>query len=548
MWLVVGKTIKQPRLRGFHNNGRNTNSFSSVSTTPASRESEDSSLIEIRGARLGYPQSQQPLTPPIHLTIDPPSFGGHVLLGRNGSGKSLVGKTIVSGGHFDYVKEGEFAITAPKWHSQAIAHVSFESHQELLEQGGTTYKAISEGGNLNKAAQFLIVRFGLYSLLPRDVRTLSTGEIRKVLLVRALANRPKLLILDNAFDGLDVASREVLKDLVSKTISGFTQDILVQGVNSSHTARTQILLMTHRAEELVEEMEVFSWLDSKNRKLVTERRMERSGVELLNLGLGVDKDRDSLETFDWDCPSLPSIENVKAWWFHHEKDHRVVHPDSSLLVSANNLTIDRGDVTLLHNLDWKVCKGQRWLVGGGNGAGKSTLSKLLAKPEGLPSESLRVLPDYSNDEKLVSWVSTESHMQLATSHLSTKDIMLLQAKTGTSDGVVETVAGWLNIQDLLRKPFSELSQGEQKVVLIGAALCGRPPLMVLDEPCQGLDMIHRQRVLTLVERICQATDVGLVYITHHVEELLPSVTHALHLKERRAVYNGRIEEYRPEEL
>jgi ABC-type molybdenum transport system ATPase subunit/photorepair protein PhrA len=118
----------------------------------------------------------------------------------------------------------------------------------------------------------------------------------------------------------------------------------------------------------------------------------------------------------------------------------------------------------------------------------------------------------------------------------------------TSWDVAETVAGWLGVKGLLGKPFCELSQGQQKLALIAAALASRPPLLVLDEPCQGLDMIHRQRVLTLVERICQATDISLVYITHHLEELLPSVTHALHLKERRDVYNGRIEEYRPEEL
>jgi molybdate transport system ATP-binding protein len=75
-----------------------------------------------------------------------------------------------------------------------------------------------------------VVRFGLYPLLTRDVTTLSTGEIRHVLLIRALSQQPHLLLLDNAFDGLDTRSRTILKDIVTKTLKGFLADILVQGV------------------------------------------------------------------------------------------------------------------------------------------------------------------------------------------------------------------------------------------------------------------------------------------------------------------------------
>ena len=207
--------------------------FTSSSPAPKASQEETPPLLELRDACLGFPGSVNHLTSSIDLTIHPPLLGGHALLGRNGTGKSLLGQTIVLEGDPEYLKKGDFVVHDSRWHSRAIAHVSFNSHKELVREGGSTYKAIAEGGSLSKAAQFLVVRFGLYPLLRRDVETLSTGEMRKVLLVRALANRPKLLILDNAFDGLDVASREILKELVQKTISGFTQDILVQGVNSS---------------------------------------------------------------------------------------------------------------------------------------------------------------------------------------------------------------------------------------------------------------------------------------------------------------------------
>ena len=104
------------------------------------------------------------------------------------------------------------------------------------------------------------------------------------------------------------------------------------------------------------------------------------------------------------------------------------------------------------------------------------------------------------------------------------------------------------MEDIINRPFGFLSQGQQKLVLIGAALACQPDLLVLDEPCQGLDIVNRQMVLALVERICRATDISLVYITHHLEELLPSVSHVLHLKDKRAAFQGSIYNYNPKDL
>lgn len=113
-----------------------------------------------------------------------------------------------------------------------------------------------------------------------------------------------------------------------------------------------------------------------------------------------------------------------------------------------------------------------------------------------------------------------------------------------------SVAKWLFIdnESLLSRPFSQLSQGEQKLTLIAAALAARSPLLVLDEPSQALDQVHRRRLLALVERICQATDMNLVYVTHHMDEVLPSVTHVLHLKDGRDVYQGIRDDYDPNNL
>ena len=265
--------------------------------------------------------------------------GGYAIIGKNGCGKTLFAKSLIAeaaeaseaadgsdNGNNDsnsnpYVRSGQITInssdngnsdnnnsnnkyrhlrpthplrlkeeaktktTSSSSSKIKIAHVSFDSHRQLLEERDesknssnnnssiTAFKAIAKVGNapgkLNKAAQFLVIRFGLYPLLHRQVNTLSTGEIRKVLLVRALSIKPNILLLDNAFDGLDISSRQVLCDIVSKTIKGFTNDILVQGIDSKDTnENTQVIIVTHRHEELntIQEIDTIIYWDNKNRK------------------------------------------------------------------------------------------------------------------------------------------------------------------------------------------------------------------------------------------------------------------------------------------
>lgn len=591
------------------NPGRSRARSHGFSTTASDDDNVDAStrpLIELKGARLTYPNrtartststsSGTPPPPLIDFVVHPPTAGGHVILGRNGKNKTLLSQVLVN--PVEYLAEGTFSTQLRSETSNEpgrmrrppdVAHVSFQSHEALLEEGGTTSKAIlgQQGGTLTGAARFLTVRFGLFPFLARDVRTLSTGEIRKVLLVKALAQRPVLLILDHAFDGLDVLSRKALQELISKTLRGFRPDILVQGVDAKATAHTQVVLVSHRPqEEMVDEMETIS-VFREDGSLQTIQRQGRTGEEIFRLAqrtmMTTQEDSESDPMHDeedscWNDPTLPSFDEVASWWAQGKK--ATASPSTRDVVHAENLYVQRGEDILLHGLNWKVSSEEkRWLIAGGNGAGKSTLSRLLAKQEDnviRKDGSLSVFTgkdDNSNDTVSndhddasygllsnrrpgVGWFSTELHLALARSDLTARQI-LCSSSGETSmpmSNAAESVAKWLflndddNNTDLLLRPFSQLSQGEQKLTLIAAALASRPLLCVLDEPCQGLDQIHRRRVLALVERIMQATDMNLVYITHHMEEVLPSVTHVLHLREGRDVYNGNRDDYNPDHL
>lgn len=538
-----------------------------LSSKKAEEVKEQPPLVQLDNATLSFPSSKNSSWGPWSWSVHSPGAtgGGHVVLGRNGAGKSLLSTTLESLSSStvtaapndgdtmngiervsDYIKSGSLRTEAP-WYSNSIAHVSFESHEALLAAGGTVSKAISRGGNLSKAAQFLVVRFGLYPLLHRDVTSLSTGEIRKVLIVRALANRPRLLVIDNGFDGLDVPSRESLKELISKTILGFRPDILVQAVNANATAHTQVLLMTHRAEEIVDEIEAVSTWDMETGQLVTMPRNGQSGQKLLHAALNIDSTEEHKVNHVWDDPDLPSIDTVANVWAKL-RNPEVASPgeESPKLVQASNLTLRRGEATLLDNLNWEVKNGECWLVAGGNGAGKSTLSRFLAKNDnenGVTEGTLSV-----SSASGIGWVSTELHMATARSTKTGREVLLQGGQGGDEvpEEVAEEVASWLYIDhSLLSRPFSELSQGQQKIILIASALASRCKVIVLDEPCQGLDYVNRNRVLKVVERICRATDTTLIYITHHLEEVIPSVTHVLHLTGGKAVYNGTWSAYDP---
>ena len=398
-------------------------------------------VASLSAARLSYPGGAP--TQPLCLDIQrPASAGGHALLGSNGHGKTLLAQALLDD---SLVLSGELKRPGRG------ARVSFESHQELLAKGGTVYKALGYGGSLSAAAKYLVVRFGLHPLLYRPVRSISTGEIRKVLLARALATRPSLLVLDNAFDGLDGPSREVLKQLIGHTLRGFGQ-LLVQGIDASATAHTQVLLLTHRVEEIVTEVGTVSRLGAPGGALGTARRDSAEGeamfAALLSLG----------------APEPPPPTEVAAVWAGAVAAGAPAAGGGAAvgaaLVEARALRLTRGEATPLRGIGWTVRRGEQWLIAGGNGAGKSTLGALLGRhssqvdwllTRGLGGDEQRgeqrgvqggaaaaaAADEKVSDEKVsgslallggklgvaggggggVGWVSTELHLRMASSSL-----------------------------------------------------------------------------------------------------------------------------------
>jgi molybdate transport system ATP-binding protein len=530
----------------------------------------------------------------------PKRRGGHVLLGLNGSGKSLLVNYLSHPEtYFSNDDSGDVNLLLLK--SSQIAYVSFDSHLTMLQEHPhrTVHNVITGGfGNLSKAAQYLVVRFGLFPLLTRTVSTLSTGEIRKCLLVSALCQDPELLILENAFDGLDMQSRKELLSIVSKTIRGLDKSgkLLIQQVQATNVRPVQVLMSTHRPEEIVDEISTVSMTvpttddddRTKKYKLITvDRPEDYTQEQLLYTALGLNKDHNNksehwstVAPWEEDDPTLPSLEEIHAVWTQDKEktpdtlislDHVEIRRHRDGNVTDNDNDDDGEFVTLLHDMSWKIQKGQRWLIAGGNGAGKSTLSRFLLHDEQPLNDIDMDTEDeddcihdlvsgdyYKNPAAKIGWTSTESHLgMVAEQALNGTTDKKTMWEVITHDGTIsrstaETIAQWVfgdrtTVQEMKDRPLQELSQGQQKLALMAAALVLRPNVLILDEPTTGLDWISRRRVLALLERVCQATpdDLSLIFITHYQEELVPSISHVLHLDHGYAVYQGPKSEYNP---
>jgi len=521
------------------------------------------SLVELDSTRLAYPKYDDSTGIKLDLTVNPASYGGHVVLGPNGSGKTLLSfgitddscesNVFVRGGSIRYGCNMNMNWN-PKFH---LSKVSFRSHSELLEKDETVYQALTPfGGKLSKASKYLVVRFGLFPLLHSDLKSISTGEIRKVLLVRALSTRPKLLVLDNAFDGLDVSSREKLKEILSKMLRGFRSDLLVQEVSAKDAARTQILLLTHRAEEIMDEISTVSFI--RDGGGVTQSRSKRTGVQLLNSALiGDDFENSSncpsvtnaLKWYSmdhvWYDKNFPSNNDIANWW------NNKCTSQNNVLLNISSLKVQRGDYIPLCDLNLTLRRGERWLVAGNNGAGKSTLSRMFTHFDTSTPNELGIVEgslDMSISSDKIGWVSTELHMKMTHSDLTTNDVLLRQGLVQSHVGY--QIAQWIieDFRSILSRPFNTLSQGQQKLILIAAGIALRPSLLILDEPCQGLDHLNRCRVLGLLQRLCETnSSMGLIYITHHLEEVMPCITHVLHLEKGNTVFQGTYHQYKQTE-
>ena len=232
--------------------------------------------------------------------------------------------------------------------------------------------------------------------------------------------------------------------------------------------------------------------------------------------------------------------------------------EKDLLLQVRNITLSRGDTLALCEFSWSVQRGEHWAVLGPNGSGKSTLVQVLQgwlwPQEGTVSVLGR---DFGSDDvselrRHVAWVGNEVEPEFpanqtvadlaASGAVGTLGIQF-DIPNAKQKSTVQKALRLLGLTQLAKRPFRQLSQGQRRLAVIARALIMRPDLLLLDEPTSGLDPVAREHFLERVASLLRPDSKsgfqpGVIYITHHLEEILPGFTHVLLLREGRVVAAG----------
>ena len=439
-------------------------------------------------------------------------------VGSNGSGKSALARALA----------GELPLLSGTRACQftRITRLSFEQLQKLVSEewqrnntdllspgeddtGRTTAEIIQDEVKNATRCAALADRFGISHLLERRFKYLSTGETRKTLLCQALMAEPDLLILDEPFDGLDVASRQQLAEhLASLSEAGYT---LVLVLNRFDDIPDFVPFAGVLAEcSLIETGE-------KNALLAQTLVAQLAHSEKLS-GMTLPE------------PDAPSARLLLA-----DDEARIVLRDG--VVSYN-------DRPIINHLSWTVGPNEHWQIVGPNGAGKSTLLSLVTgdHPQG-----------YSNDltlfgrrrgsgetiwdiKKHIGYVSSSLHLDYRVS-TTVRNVILsgyfdsIGIYQAVSDKQRKLVDRWLAILGMNARtadaPFHSLSWGQQRLALIVRALVKHPTLLILDEPLQGLDPLNRQLVRRFIDVLISEGKTQLLFVSHHAEDAPDCITHRL---------------------
>ncbi|MET0393618.1 MAG: ATP-binding cassette domain-containing protein, partial [Chitinophagaceae bacterium] len=224
------------------------------------------------------------------------------------------------------------------------------------------------------------------------------------------------------------------------------------------------------------------------------------------------------------------------------------------VIRMSGVNVQYGEKKILHNIDWEVNAGERWLLSGANGAGKSTLLSLVTadNPQAYANDIHLFGRKRGSGEsiwdikKKIGFVSSELHVYFDrgctvfdTVASGLFDTIGLFRPLSEAD--IEKVTRWLKacrLEHLARKRLYELPAGEQRMILLVRALVKDPPLLILDEPCQGLDAMQQRHLLELIDTVCVYGYKTMVFVTHYQHDRPACVDHFIRLE------NGTVAEKR----
>lgn len=445
------------------------------------------------------------------------------IVGDNAAGKSRLVEVLT--GHYPLLLnevQFDFSPSESSLVSDNLKYISFRD--SYGEQDGTYYYQqrwnqhdIAEDtpkvGQLLKSNTFSQI-FHLDELADKYIISLSSGELRKFQMAKALATNPRILILDNPFIGLDAQTRKDFRNLLETL--------------TRETSMLVILVLSKRDDipDFITHV-----LPVVGLRLLPKMRLE----EYRKQYAGIPRPELSEEIKDW-IADLPVRELKESDFYPH---------NGGEILRFRDVSIRYGERTILQPLNWTVHEGERWALSGPNGSGKSTLLSLVCadNPQAYAcnielfghrrgtGESIWQI------KKHIGYVSPEMHRAYL------KDIPSIDVvASGLSDSVglyvrpkpeqKQTCLDWMRVfgvDAVADRSFLQLSSGEQRLCLLARAFVKDPELLILDEPLHGLDDRNRSLVRQIIKQFCLRKHKTLVMVTHYQEELPDCITHSLRL-------------------
>ena len=421
------------------------------------------------------------------------------ILGPNGSGKTKLVNTII--GRYPLLMNEvryDFGEYNHRMVCENIHYMAFRDsygdadgsyyyqqrwHSQDVELSPAVRDVLPEACDEHTAS--LYADFAIDTLLDKLLVMLSSGELRRLQIVKALLTAPRVLIMDNPFIGLDAATRALLTDLLQRLIAE-------RGL--------QLILVVSREEDVP---------DFVTRIVRTHPNPPCKGGN-------------------------PDIAELSP---HRGGDAQ----GAEGVCSLRNVTLRYGERTIFENLNWEVCRGERWALHGRNGSGKSALLGLVCadNPQSYACDISLFGRRRGTGESIwdikrrIGYVSPEMHRAYL------KDLPAIEiVASGLHDSIglyvrprpehIGTCKQWMRvfgIEDLAERTFMKLSSGEQRLVLLARAFVKDPELLILDEPLHGLDTQRREMVRHIIDGFCSRPEKTLIMVTHYPEELPACITH-----------------------
>ena len=460
---------------------------------------------------------------PVTLKI---AQGEHLaIVGPNGAGKSILvdmmlGRYPLREGSIEYdfspspskrVYENVKYITFRDTYGSADANYCYQLRWNTHDQDEAIPTVAQLLGNVEDKVYMgeVLQMFNLGHLLDKRIVLLSSGELRKFQLAQALLERPRLLVVDNPFIGLDATTRDLLCSVLARV---------------SSRNNLQVVLVLSMLDDVPE--------------FVT------SVVPVENMFVGAKVSRDEyLSQLDI-VYDIAAIKNAQQRVLSLPYKNPICTAER--VVELNKVSVKYDERVILNSLDWVVENGEKWALSGENGAGKSTLLSLVCA-DNLQSYACDIAlfgrkrgsgESIWEIKKNIGYVSPEMHR----SYLRNLPVIDIVA-SGLHDTIglyvqtpqeeLEICDWWLEtfgIAGLRDKSFLKISSGEQRLVLLARAFVKDPALLILDEPLHGLDTYNRRKAKAVIEAFSQRRGKTMLFVSHYESELPNTIDKRLFLK------------------